>query len=80
MKNNEENEKRKISTRWIIETCIVLGGLLLVATLQRKNKKLTTRVHNYEGQIENQKDVIKGLHKIVERSAFRDGKISRRFE
>jgi hypothetical protein len=80
MKKNEENKRKKSSIRRIIEAGIVLGGVLLVCALQRKNKKLTQKCYNYEGQIENQKDVIRGLHKIVERSAFRDGKISRKFD
>lgn len=75
MNNNEENKQQTKTS--ILKTCLVLGGFLLVATLLSKNQKLTRKVSNLEGQIENQKDVIYGLQKFIERGAFTNGKISR---
>jgi len=75
MNNNEENKQQ--TKTGILKTCLVLGGFLLVTTLLSKNRKLTRKVSNLEGQIENQKDVIYGLQKFIERGAFTNGKISR---
>lgn len=77
MKNNEEN-KQSTKTHAFIKAGLVLGGFLLVTTLLSKNRKLTKKINNLEGQIENQKDVIYGLQKFIERGAFTNGKISRR--
>ena len=77
MNNNEENKQQTKTGIGILKTCLVLGGFLLVATLLSKNQKLTRKVSNLEGQIENQKDVIYGLQKFIERGAFTNGKISR---
>ncbi len=78
MKNNEENSQKTKTRRNLLKASLVLGGLLLVTTLLSKNRKLTKKVINLEGQIENQRDVIYGLQRFIERGAFTNGKISRR--
>ena len=78
MNNNEEKKQQTKTRRNIIKAGLVLGGFLLVTTLLSKNRKLTRKINNLEGQIENQKDVIYGLQRFIERGAFTNGKISRR--
>ena len=78
MNNNEEKKQQTKTRKFIIGAGLVLGGVWLVTTLLSKNRKLTRKINNLEGQIENQKDVIYGLQRFIERGAFTNGKISRR--
>lgn len=62
-------------------TKIILGGLLIccIVVLKKQNNQLKKEKKYLEGYCENQKDVITGLHKDVEKWAFAFGKRSRKY-
>lgn len=65
-----------MKTKKIIKGCIIIGGALGLFYLNRRNNQLKREVSNLEGQVQNQKDLIKGYQKMAQRDAFIVGKLS----
>ena len=69
-----EKEKRKKSVEKALKfLAFWMVFLTFLAIIKKKNAK----INNLKGQVKNQEDVISGFHTVIERAAFRHGKINR---